>query len=76
MRMTDILVRGLSSAAVARFDAEAQDLGVSRAEILRRHLEVTPQNEEQKVITAQDWDYFAAATTDLADPEVMAAAWR
>lgn len=75
--MADILVRGLSSAAVARFDAEAKDLGVSRAEVLRRHLEgVTPADEEQPVMTAQDWKHFAAATADLADPDVMAAAWR
>ncbi|CAN5545304.1 hypothetical protein BH23ACT6_BH23ACT6_10630 [soil metagenome] len=75
--MPDILVRGLSRAAVERFDAEAMSLGVSRAEVLRRHLEIeTTVGAEQPVITAEDWKRFAESFADLADPEVMAAAWR
>ncbi len=76
--MPDILVRGLSEAAVKHFDAEARHLGVSRAEVLRRHLEAEVAIEERKArtMTADDWDAFAAGFSGLADPDVMGAAWR
>lgn len=75
--MPDILVRGLSDAAVARFEAEAAALGVSRAEVLRRHLEAdVAAHEPRPPMTDADWSYFARTYAGLADPEVMAAAWR
>ena len=76
--MPDILIRGLSEAAVRHFDAEAVSLGVSRAEVLRRHLEADVTRDEPRdvAMTAEDWDRFAAAYSDLADPDVMGAAWR
>lgn len=75
--MADILIRGLSAKAVAKFDAQAEALGVSRAEVLRRVLEaeVSPV-EERPAMTVLDWERFAANYADLADPEVMGAAWR
>jgi len=75
--MADILIRGLSAQTVAKFDAQADALGVSRAEVLRRVLEaeVSPV-EERLAMTVLDWDRFAANHADLADPEVMGAAWR
>jgi len=75
--MPDILVRGLSQAAVARFDAEAAALGISRAEVLRRHLEAdVAMQEPRPVMTSEDWARFADTYAGLADPEVMASAWR
>lgn len=75
--MPDILVRGLSDAAVAHFEAEAAALGVSRAEVLRRHLESeVAEQQPRRPMTGDDWAHFAQAYAGLADPEVMAAAWR
>ncbi len=74
--MPDALIRGLSAAAVARFDAEAQSLGLSRAEVLRRHLEADVVGDSPLPMTARDWECFAQSFADLADPEVMRSAWR
>lgn len=75
--MPDILIRGLSEAAVNHLDATAKGLGVSRVEVLRRQLEAqVPPTAPARSMTGQDWDRFAEAFADLADPQVMAAAWR
>ncbi|HZE15461.1 MAG TPA: hypothetical protein VE197_06980, partial [Mycobacterium sp.] len=37
--MADVLIRGLSDAAVARIDSDAASLGLSRNEYLRRRFE-------------------------------------
>lgn len=75
--MSDVLIRGLSDEAVARIDAEARALGLSRNEFLRRRLEgsvAAPRSET--VLTAADWSRSADTFEDLADPEVMSAAWQ
>ncbi len=74
--MTNVLIRGLSDAAVERIDAEASELGLSRNEFLRRKLEVATVTSPEAVLTAADWGRSAAAFGDLADSEVMDAAWR
>lgn len=76
--MADILVRGLSDAAVRHYEAEARHLGISRAEVLRRHLEadVVDAGRGPRTMTADDWDRFATGFAGLADPDVMGAAWR
>lgn len=75
--MPDILVRGLSDAAIAHFEAEAAALGISRAEVLRRHLESDVAVQQPRPsMTGDDWAHFARTYAGLADPEVMAAAWR
>lgn len=74
--MMNILVRGLSEAAVERIDAEAAALGLSRNEFLRRRLEGEANPLSEVKISADDWDRSAAAFGDLADPTVMDAAWR
>lgn len=73
--MTDILIRGLSEAAVSRIDAEAESQGLSRNELLRRRLE-GEVSSANVVITADDWSRSASVFGDLDDPSVMAAAWR
>lgn len=67
MVMNDVLVRGLSDAAIERIDAEAASLGLSRNEFLRRRLEGT---------AAEDWARSVETFGDLADQAVMDAAWQ
>lgn len=75
--MTNVLIRGLSDAAVERIDAEASELGLSRNEYLRRKFEgaATLANSGAG-LTVADWNRSAAAFGDLADDDVMDAAWR
>lgn len=74
--MTNILVRGLSDAAINRIDSEATALGLSRNEYLRRKLEDGPAPDPDATLTRDDWAKSAAAFGDLDDPSVMDAAWR
>ena len=74
--MTNVLIRGLSEAAVERIDAEASALGLSRNEFLRRRLEQDASAPAAATITIEDWNRSAAAFGDLGDPGVMDAAWR
>lgn len=74
--MTNVLIRGLSDAAVERIDAAASELGLSRNEFLRRKLEGATLASPGTTLTAADWDRSAAAFGDLSDDDVMDAAWR
>jgi hypothetical protein len=74
--VTNVLIRGLSDAAVERIDAEAAALGLSRNEFLRRRLEVEAAAPVGAAVTADDWTRSAVAFQDLAAPDVMDAAWR
>lgn len=73
--MPNVLIRGLSEAAVERIDAEASALGLSRNEFLRRRLEGDSPRSAEKATDA-DWKRAGEIFADLADPEVMAGAWR
>lgn len=73
--MTNVLIRGLSEATVERIDAEAAALGLSRNEFLRRRLEGDGPRSAEKSTDA-DWKRAGEIFADLADPEVMAGAWR
>lgn len=74
--MPDVLVRGLSAAAIERLDAQALALGLSRNEFLRRQLEAAPPTGDDSSLAWADWRRSAAVFGDLANPDVMAAAWR
>lgn len=74
--MPNVLIRGLSDAAVKRIDSEAAALGLSRNEFLRRRLEGTVTPDPEVALTADDWDRSAEVFSDLGDPDVMDAAWR
>lgn len=75
--MTDILIRGLSTQSVARLDAKAAQLGLSRNEYLRRQLDQVASEEEASVlITPADLQRASRAASDLDDADVMSAAWR
>ncbi len=74
--MPDVLIRGLSDAAVGRIDADAAALGLSRNEFLRRKLEGGAPPGPDAAVSADDWRRSAEAFGDLGDPTVMDAAWR
>ncbi|WP_129656295.1 ribbon-helix-helix protein, CopG family [Rothia halotolerans] len=74
--MTNVLIRGLSDEAVERIDAAASDQGLSRNEFLRRKLEGAAPVSSASELTAADWERSAEAFADLADDDVMDAAWR
>ncbi len=75
--MADVLIRGLSEAAVARIDAEAASRGLSRNEFLRRRFEADrPPSSPVGELTIADLRRAAEAVSDLDDPQVMDAAWR
>lgn len=75
--MADVLIRGLSEAAVARIDAAASAQGLSRQEYLRRRFEAEgARDESHGRLTIEDLRRAAAAASDLDDPEVMDRAWR
>jgi hypothetical protein len=71
----DVLIRGLSATAVARLDAAAGAVGLSRNEFLRRQFEAATPGSGL-VVTAADLRRAAEATSDLLDSGVMADAWR
>jgi hypothetical protein len=77
MGMADVLIRGLSDAAVAHIDASAASRGLSRQEYLRRRFE-TERSEGQPhgKLTLDDMRRASAAAADLDDPDVMEGAWR
>ena len=73
--MANVLIRGLSDETVARIDRSAEELGLSRNEYLRRRLEGdTPRRT--MTTTEEDWKRSGEVFADLADPAVMADAWR
>ena len=72
--MPDVLVRGLSAAAVRRIDSEAAALGLSSNEYLRRRLDASPAPSVP--VRTADLQRAAEATADLLHPDVMEAAWR
>jgi hypothetical protein len=73
--VTNVLIRGLSDETVARIDRTAAELGLSRNEYLRRRLEGDVPRPAEKV-TEESWRRSAEILADLADPEIMAEAWR
>jgi hypothetical protein len=75
--MPDVLIRGLSEAAVARIDVDAASVGLSRNEFLRRRLEAERSTAATGgQLTVEDLRRAAEAAKDLDDPQVMEAAWR
>jgi hypothetical protein len=75
--VADLVIRGLSKAAVARIDADARARGLSRQQYLHQRFEregsVTPS---RCTMTHEDLSRASAAAADLDDPEVMEPAWR
>jgi hypothetical protein len=73
--MADVLIRDVPDSVLAGVDAHAARLGLSRVEYIRRRLasDAAVLNEP---VTTQDLRKFGERFADLADAEVMDAAWR
>ena len=72
--MADLLIRDIPAEDVARIDAHAARLGLSRTEYLRRRLRQEAARPLGPV-TTDDLQRFASRFADLADDEVMRRAW-
>lgn len=71
--MPDLLIRDVPAEDLARIDAQAARLKLSRTEYLRRRL-----RQEARVsapVTVTDVQRFASRFSDLGDPKVMRRAW-
>lgn len=73
--MADVLIRDVPDEVVAALDAHAGRLGLSRSEYVRRRLAQDAAVGDSAVSVA-DLARFADVFGDLADPAVMARAWR
>lgn len=73
--MADVLVRDVPEDVLARIDAHAARLGLSRVEYIRRRLSADAATTAEEV-SAGDLRSFADSAVDLGDPQVMGAAWR
>ena len=73
--MTDVLIRDVPDDVIAAVDAHASRLGLSRSEYVRRRL-AQDAAAAGSTVSARDLARFAEVFGDLADPEVMARAWR
>jgi hypothetical protein len=72
--MPDVLIRDVPAEDLARIDALAAGLKLSRTEYLRRRLHQEASRPSAPV-TSRDLQQFAARFSDLEDPEVMRRAW-
>jgi hypothetical protein len=70
----DLLIRDVPAEDLARIDALAAGLKLSRTEYLRRRLHQEAARPSTPV-TSADLQRFAARFSDLEDPEVMRRAW-
>ncbi|MDP3971336.1 MAG: ribbon-helix-helix protein, CopG family [Candidatus Nanopelagicales bacterium] len=73
--MTDVLIRDLPDDVIAAIDRNAERLGLSRNEYLRRQLALDI-GSTQSELNADAWRTFGETFADLADPTVMDGAWR
>lgn len=73
--MADVLVRDIPDDVLAGVDAHAARLGLSRAQYIRRRL-AADATVSSDGVSRDDLRTFSDTFADLADPEVMAAAWR
>lgn len=72
--MPDVLIRDVPAEDLARIDARAARLGLSRTEYLRRRLH-QDAGRPHGPVTADDLRAFTARFGDLDDPDVMRQAW-
>lgn len=73
--MADVLIRDIPEAVLARVDARAARLGLSRTEYIRRRLAADAAYVGTHV-APEDLRRFADRFADLADDAVMDEAWR
>lgn len=71
----DVLVRDVPEDVLAGVDAHAARLGLSRVEYIRRRLAADAASTREAV-SVTDLCSFADLAQDMADPQVMGAAWQ
>lgn len=71
----NLLIRDMPEEVVAALDAEAERVGLSRSEFLRRILTQASAKSGRSVSVAE-LAQFEETFSDLADPDVMDQAWR
>ncbi|MGQ0574655.1 MAG: type II toxin-antitoxin system VapB family antitoxin [Pseudonocardia sp.] len=72
--MPDILIRDVPADVLAAVDANAERLGLSRSEFLRRQIAQVAARRPQRC-TVEDLRRTAEVFADLDDPEIMRKAW-
>ena len=72
--MTDVLIRNVPEDDLARIDAHASRVGLSRGEYLRRRI-IQEANRSHVPVTRGDFDRLADLSKDLLDDDVMRDAW-
>lgn len=72
--MTDVLIRNVPEADLARIDERANRLGLSRGEYLRRRI-MQDAARSQAPASQADIERFAQLSRDLLDDDVMRGAW-
>lgn len=72
--MSDMLIRDVPEAVIAALDERSRRLGLSRSEYVRRVL--GRERRGQGTFEVSDLAEFEDRIHDLADDEVMEAAWR
>lgn len=73
--MADVLIRDVPDGVLAGVDAHAARLGISRVEYIRRRLAADAATSSAPV-SVEDLRDFGDRFADLANDEVMDAAWR
>ncbi len=73
--MSDVLIRDVPDTVLSAIDARAARLGLSRTQYLRRRL-AQDATADAVPVTGAHLRAFSQSFADLADDEVMAAAWR
>jgi hypothetical protein len=74
--MVDLLVRGVPEELVASYQWDADTRNISRNEAIVEGLKRSVPRASHAALSMQRWREFMSNHQDLADPEVMDAAWR
>jgi len=72
--MSDLLIRNVPSEVLAALDHDAERLGLSRSEYLRRILDRAARSKSRPT-TLADLERTAEAFKDVLDEEYMRGAW-
>lgn len=72
--MPDLLIRSVDEETLRRIDADAERLGLSRSEYLRREI-VRLSQRGNRPTTREDLTRAMKVFADLSDDQVMSRAW-
>jgi hypothetical protein len=72
----DLLIRNVDEETVRQLDARAEQLGLSRAEFLRREVLQRAASSGARLVTRADLERVAVVFGDALDEGLMERAWR